>query len=662
MATLINKNGTDNNDALTYDSNASSTVVYHAGRGSDSIMIVGGKVTLYTDTGNNSMLVSGGAGHVIQVAATAAEGDKINGKDFLIINGANQVDAILGSGSDEIFIYKSNGKKDNGALSQVRGGLWGDTFSVNDGAESYQLYGEAGNDVFNINGGNNLVFWGGAANDAFIVTGGTGIKLRGGDSADEYTLSYKANAVDMQLGYGNDLVNVTAGNNHSIKANLGINTINLQAGTGHVITADIDQAASKKKGYTDADIKAGKGIGYGVDKVYVNGAQNVKVNLGDGKDYVQLANTEGCNIETEGWGDTIVVEAGANNNTINTGEGDDELVINGGEGNKFTLDAGNNKVTINGGKNNTIVNNMAFGTIIVNGGSANTIVNGSSNTSIYSGGGKATLHINGGTAGYYTMYGDEDLIIVDNPEGTKEVYDNILRRGGNDTVIFKEAHYTKYSTYNCDSTKMRIQNGERLTVYTTSGDDIVYADKVIYSGVNTLDGSDRIYIDGVGNDDNDSAFTVVRTDDKVAYRDYVWINLDHAKERIIVDDNISNEIKIAQGDKDEIMLVGTYIKPEDFKVRKSIVGSDEVINITSSTVSLEIKNAGRSIDNIYFQNLGGVLNNKCTRYSMDNLLAEASSTNKALSAFTHTDNFTPDDPFKFATINNVVEIFNVDKL
>ena len=53
MATLTNKNGTNQDDVLTYDKGA-STVVYHAGAGNDKVTITGGAVKLALDSGNNS--------------------------------------------------------------------------------------------------------------------------------------------------------------------------------------------------------------------------------------------------------------------------------------------------------------------------------------------------------------------------------------------------------------------------------------------------------------------------------------------------------------------------------------------------------------------------------------------------------------------------------
>jgi len=360
MANLTNKNGTTAADII--DLTASGT--YHANGGNDTINIKGGSIVVYTDSGNNIVNVTGGSGHTVKVAADEAAGDKINGIETLTVNGANIVDAVLGSGKDVIVLSNTNGKK-TGALAAIRAGAWGDTFTVNSGAKNYQLYGDAGDDTFNIKGGDNILFWGGAANDTYNVTGGTNIKLRGGDSADTYNVA--VDKVDMQLGYGNDVVNVTAGNNQTIKGNLGINTINLKAGSGHVITADIDQAASKK---------AGKNVGYGVDKVYITGtASNVTANLGDGKDVVEISAGSGHKIYTEGWGDTITVSGGSVD-VLDAGAGDDAVNVDGGAVGSVEVGAGSDLISITDGTVKDISLDSGSNQVYVYGGSAESITTG----------------------------------------------------------------------------------------------------------------------------------------------------------------------------------------------------------------------------------------------------------------------------------------------
>jgi len=353
MAVLTNKNGTASADTLTYTTSGT----YSAGAGNDTINIKGGSIVAYLDAGSNIINVTGGSSHTVKVATTDAACDKVNGADKLIINGSDIIDAHLGSGKDEITLNTTNGRKSNGALSQIRGGAWGDTFTTNIGAQKYQLYGDAGDDIFNIKGGDNLVFWGGAANDTFNVTGGTNLKLRGGDSADTYNVSVAK--VDIQLGYGNDVVNITAGDSQQIKGNLGINTINLKAGAGHVIIADIDQALSKKKGYTQEQINKGIGLGYGQDKVYITGtATKVTANLGDGRDCVSVTTGSGHNINTEGWTDTIEISGTTSSSSFNAGAGNDIITVTGGNNNTIAGGAGNDtyNITWTKGKRLTINN------------------------------------------------------------------------------------------------------------------------------------------------------------------------------------------------------------------------------------------------------------------------------------------------------------------
>ena len=360
MTTLFNQNGTNSADVLELTVNG----IYNANGGNDTINIKGGSVVVYTNSGNNIINVTGGRGHTVKVAENDKDSDKINGVEKLNINGADIVDAYLGSGKDEIVLENTNGKNSNGVLSMIHGGAWGDTFTVKDGVQNYQLYGDAGNDVFNISGGSNINFWGGAANDTFNVMGGNNNKLYGGDSADTFNVS--AGNQNMTLGYGNDIVNVTAGNNQKIKANLGINTINLKAGSGHVITADIDKALSKKNGYTDEQIKNGEGLGYGQDKVYISGtASSVTANLGDGRDYVSVSSGSGHRIYTEGWTDTIEISGSTHDSVFDAGAGDDIINISGGTNNSFYAGDGDDIIYVNDGRDNFIECGKGNDTVII---------------------------------------------------------------------------------------------------------------------------------------------------------------------------------------------------------------------------------------------------------------------------------------------------------
>ena len=547
MKNLINKNGT--NEAEILDFTASGT--YHANGGNDTINIKGGKVVVYTDSGNNTINVTGGSGHTIQVAKTIKEGNTVNGVEKLTINGANAVDAILGAGSDVIVIEKSNGKKANGAFSAIRGGAWGDTFTVYDGAESYQLYGEEGNDTFYIKGGKNMNFWGGAANDTFNVTGGSNNKLYGGDSADTFEIS--ADRQIMILGYGKDTVNVRAGDKQQIKANLGINTINLKAGSGHVITSDVDKTASKKRGFTDADIAAGKGVGFGADTLNIDGATNVTAHLGDGKDVVTVSSGSGHKIYTEGWGDTIYIKGGTNslidagegdnvievktntsvitNNIVKSGSGRDTYTING-SGYSIDCGAGNDTVTINGGNKNTL--NLGDGndqlTIKSYAEITNTTINCGTGDDIvdidyqgvYEGcsidGGEGNDTINIGHSIKSKFYGGsgDDVINLgkDNYSYGYSKYNYVNAGSGNDTLNLLSAKYsvidsgtgnneitiTSYSNNNYIGASDGIDRiecrGDSNIVYAGSGDDIINLttsnseENKIYAG----SGNDVIYI------------------------------------------------------------------------------------------------------------------------------------------------------------------------
>jgi len=471
MATYSNKNGTSEADIL----NLTASGTYNAGTGDDTINIKGGSIVVYTDGGNNTISVTGGSGHQVKVAVKDADSDKQNGVEKLTINGGNCVEGYLGSGKDVIVLNTTNGKKSNGALSQLHGGIWGDTFTTNAGATGYQLYGDNGDDTFNIKGGNNIVFWGGANNDTFNVTGGTNLKLRGGDSADIYNISVAG--VDMQLGYGNDTVNVTAGNNQTIKGNLGTNTINLKAGSGHVITADIDKALSKKKGFTDTQINNGEGIGYGVDKVYITGtASNVTANLGDGKDVVEISSGSGHQIYTEGWGDTIKLDGTVTASSIYSGAGDDTFQIAEGTSNHLEGDDGDDYFGFAGGSDNYAYGGQGSDFALLVGGDKNcfdgeegddygAIGINATNSTIRGGKGNDRLSIAGGTGNHIAGDEGDDYLYVNG--GTSV---SAIGNDGNDTFVIEDGDDVYISGYEGND-HIYLAGGNKVDLYGGKGCD-----------------------------------------------------------------------------------------------------------------------------------------------------------------------------------------------
>jgi len=493
MATLTNKNGTNGADIIDLTANGT----YHANGGNDTINIKGGSIVVYTDSGNNIVNVTDGSGHTVKVAADEAASNKINGIETLTVNGADIVDAILGSGKDVIVLSNTNGKKANGALSQIRAGVWGDTFTVNNGAKNYQLYGDAGDDTFNITGGDNIIFWGGAANDTYNVTGGTNHKLRGGDSADTYNISVAG--VDMQLGYGNDTVNVTAGDSQRIKANLGINTINLKAGNGHVITPDIDQTASKK---------AGKDVGYGVDKVYITGTVNgVTANLGDGKDVVEVSTGMGHLINTEGWGDTITVSGSVEYSYFYAGDGDDTINIQKGDTNYFFGEGGNDIITISGGDYNTVETGDGDNSIYVTGaadsyniyaeaGDDELVVSAAitnSKINLVAGNNKITLAAdNVSNNNTFTTGDGNDTVICNGGLDGNEYH---LGSGKDSLTIAGTADGTFYTESGSDTITINTTGGP--DVYTGYGADTINIVKVKNCYVNAEVGNDKFVITDV---------------------------------------------------------------------------------------------------------------------------------------------------------------------
>lgn len=531
-------------DVIYIEKNAGDNMMVVTGGGNDTINVSAGKKHViwasyaedvdgekYIYNGNNTINLTNTAENVI------ITGD---GADKLIINDANVIEANLGSGKDEIILSNTNGRKNNGALSQIHGDAWGDTFTVKAGSQKYQLYGDAGDDVFNISGGSNMNFWGGAANDTFNVTGGTNNRLYGGDSADMFNIS--AGKQNLILGYGNDVVNVTAGDEQQIKGNLGINTINLKAGSGHIITADIDKTLSKKKGYTDAQIAQGIGLGYGQDKVYISGtASNVTANLGDGRDVVTVTSGSGHKIYTEGWGDTVKVDGEVTSSIFDTGTGNDTIVIGNCTNNTFYAGTGNDRVEIK---------------------SIATSLNGTAYNDIYLGD------------------GDDKL---DTGSYEKFKYNKISGGSGNDTIIIN-------SWYAHDNI---ISGG--------SGDDVLGC---MY-GTSGAKGQSTI-VGGIGNDylissTNKNLLIGGKDADTYALGAYStgWVDVKNGNEGITdrlimfdftyMNDNASN-IFFKYDDKNDIMRIkcdyGTESYIEGFSLLKEISATNKDNPLSSTAITL----------------------------------------------------------------------------
>lgn len=444
MANYINMNGTSGADSLTY--NKAGT--YYAYAGNDTIKINGGSgIVVYAYSGSNTIEVTGGTSHTIKIREDNSESDKINCNDKLTVNGANVVEGHLGSGKDIINLQNTDGHKTGGALSQIHAGAWGDTFNVENGTQWYQLYGNYGDDVFNINDGSHLICWGGAANDTFNVTGGSGIKLRGGDSADVFNIS--VDRIDIQPGYGNDIVNILAGDGHTIKANLGINEINLNAGSGHVITSDIDQVASAA---------AGREVGYGVDKVNIRGtATQVTANLGDGKDIVTISSGTKHVIFTEGWGDTIYLEGTAADSAVFAGAGDDIIYVSGGSCNYLLGQTGVDVFLVLGGDNNVCDGGSGMDALLVGMEATNTFASGDLDDDI--------LEITGGSHNWINgNEGNDQLFLMggENNNAGGDEGDDIITITGGDKL---------YASGNTGDDHLYVSGGNNIRLYGDEGRD-----------------------------------------------------------------------------------------------------------------------------------------------------------------------------------------------
>ena len=287
----------------------------------------------------------------------------------------------------------------------------GNTYNIDSTSTPVTINGGAGDDTFNIGGGNLdalagavTVVGGGGTNqvnvndqsvafgDTYTVTSSTvtrpffggltysgiaGLTLNGQSSGNTYNIDSTSTPVTINGGAGDDTFNIGGGN---LDALAGAVTVVGGGGTNQVNVNDQSVAFGDTYTVTSSTVTRPffGGLTYsGIAGLALNGQSSGNI----------------YNITSSVAGTQVTINAGAGNDTINGGAGND--IINGGAGND----------TINGGAGNDMINGGA-GNDTINGGAGNDIINGGAgNDTITGGGGNDTLT---GGAGNDTYRFDTD--------------------------------------------------------------------------------------------------------------------------------------------------------------------------------------------------------------------------------------------------------------
>ena len=330
----------------------------------DDISIGGGNNEVFTVGGNNIFFISGGdiqhhinltkgnntlnvMGEATRVEATITAGknilntfnsatltvdaSKAKTAQYMSIEGSSFVGGQLGKGNDTIII-KSDAENSN--ILKTGGGA--DKISISAG--KHKVYGEAGNDYFEIIGGTghnvygdegndkfliqnsetkNGTIYGGAGNDTFNIEGGKEIHIYGNEGNDTFNIKQGADNV-CYGGKGNDTFNIIGENGSGtvIWGEEGNNTYNVNGGTNSKIYGGSGKDTFNIISGTVADLGDAAG-----SAVYnFKGGEVTKTQGGDANDTFNITG-----------GKLGVIKAGAGNDTFNI-KGSEATLIHGEEG------------------------------------------------------------------------------------------------------------------------------------------------------------------------------------------------------------------------------------------------------------------------------------------------------------------------------------------
>ena len=449
--TKLNVNNTLNAVALT------------GGRLEDKIINSGGKVTISTFAGEDT----------IENRGSRAIIDAGSEKDSISNINADNVSINSGEGSDFVSVINSKGVTvDAGEDSDTDG----DVISVNGGFRNV-IYGKDSRDTVINRKSNNGTIFGGADNDSIANIDSDGVSIDAGEGDDVITLSggfrntilggkgkdsiyLSQNETDLLIkhekGDGNDII---YGFNENSTLQLGDgNDTFLQTVKGNDIiiitdngTITLANAANLSGLNIFGRLLKGNNIYYNSSNTKIIGTagdDSIKGLKGSGNNTI-LAYAGDDYIENRGASSTI--DGGAGNDSIYNRYYADNVTINGGSGNDSISNEGDT-VTINGSEDNDYIDNWGSGIKIDGGAGNDSISNAGDSVTINAGEGDDL--INNTNANAYVLYnytsGDGNdtiqgfketstLCIANSDFTTARYFSNIIVRVGEDRIMLKDA-------------------------------------------------------------------------------------------------------------------------------------------------------------------------------------------------------------------------------
>ena len=432
--------GDAGNDTITITKKAQENKKISAGTGNDSINIKGGVYNyIYGDAGN----------------------DAINVKD------ASQNRIYGGKGLDTIVV---GGKKNITFENYIYGDAGNDfiTIAQNDSIRSNKIYAGIGNDIINVNGGNNNIIYGNTGNDTFNIYGGNNV-LYGNEGTDVFnftsgtvtikdytlgeTLSFKnSNAVTEMKFDGKDVL-------LTIKKTC---TVILDNAVGKSI--QVIEAGTKKFLYTmlenvnDTTVLLEKDS-VGRNLVFSNIVSDKSVINIDARGLSDVVNITVSALKT--YDKQQVVVYGSNNNDYFTITGSNGVKINGGAGIDY-LDGGSGGDYLYGGADNDQIYGGAGNDQLFGDSGVDSLYGNEGNDRLYGGADTDSLH---GGAGNDVLYGDEGNDMLYGEEGNDTLYGG----SGNDHLYSGEGDNNLYGG----------DNEDYLTIG-GSGSNVLYGDDNVY--------------------------------------------------------------------------------------------------------------------------------------------------------------------------------------
>jgi hypothetical protein len=471
-----------------------------------------------------------------------------------------------------------------------------DLGDVSDGSSTHSTSGDlhnnlnAGNesDQIDINGNAKKDINLGGGDNKLDIDGYTNGNINAGNGDDTVNIQGDANK-DVNLGSGDNTLQIDGLAKGNINLGSGDDTVNVGVET----LKDVNLGDGDNKLEIDGNAKGNINTGTGNDNIDVHGYTNKDVNVGDGDDIVNIEGDANKNVnlgsgENElsiggnakgeisgGNDDDLITIDGYASNTINLGEGDNQLKV---DGHATHINAGNGDDTIsvgdgstgakgdiNLGSGNNILNVDGYATGQVNGGAGNDTINieGEAHKNINLGEGTNQLEV-GAAKGQINGGSGDDTINIQG-YANKEVN---LGNGNNKLEIDGDAKGDINSGTGND--EIDIHGYASKNINTGDGDDVVNIGGTAHKQVNLGNGNDELSIGG----DAKQQITTGEGDDKVSIDGYAAkeIYLGNGNDEISIDGRIHKTIDGGQGD-DTIHLNMTK---EQFD--NGYNGADKVVN------------------------------------------------------------------------------------